>query len=272
MVVKHSVDGTLIKPPILQAFECLDLANGIKPVWLVWCPWCGELHRHGATPGGRVAHCSMYSGSPYIKTGYVLEFAGTVKTRRDARPNRAPLEGFHAANLQAVPDIRLAILQSWFPDGSFDGVFRSDLPTGGLVSVCLESAEWIYYSCVKAKPDLKELQGQGLNALAEVVFGMPSDVVSGRIGMAITGRAPQDFDLSSAGRIMDAQRRYMHAVERSKVANVTPDQLCSLMLTFIDLDNSLIRTPVERVGQWHEFLDLIGGLQLRPKPLYVVED
>jgi hypothetical protein len=48
-------------------------------VWLVPCPSCGRMHRHGAAEGHRVAHCPT-AYTP--KGGYVLKYAG-VATAED---------------------------------------------------------------------------------------------------------------------------------------------------------------------------------------------
>jgi hypothetical protein len=31
----------------------------------VFCPWCGTIHLHGVTPGGRLSHCRI-GGGEYI--------------------------------------------------------------------------------------------------------------------------------------------------------------------------------------------------------------
>ena len=42
-------------------------------VWLVWCDWCQDSHRHGGPelPAHRIAPCFV-PGSPYQRHGYVL--------------------------------------------------------------------------------------------------------------------------------------------------------------------------------------------------------
>jgi len=71
---------------------------------------------------------------------------------------------------------------------------------------------------------------------------------------------------------MDVQQQYDRAVNRIREGNVSPDQVASLMLSFIDLDNSFVRSPVERIRQWREFLAILGCLGIRLAPLRVVKD
>jgi hypothetical protein len=54
-------------PPELVAFKRED-GHGLK----VRCVYCRKWHIHGHGYGHRVAHCLDKSGSPYLKTGYVL--------------------------------------------------------------------------------------------------------------------------------------------------------------------------------------------------------
>lgn len=55
---------------ILPAFS---VADG-HPSWLVPCPFCGNVHQHGAKAGHRVAHCNTHPNKP--SEGYVIEYAG----------------------------------------------------------------------------------------------------------------------------------------------------------------------------------------------------
>ena len=199
MVAENTAADETAKCPVLHAYEYQDPGPGIKPVLLAWCPWCGKLHKHGVPPGHRSAHCLPNSGSPFLKAGYVLESAGTVDRPRDARPHRGLMEGFHAANLRAAPEMRRALLKSWFPDGFHSGgtvfssgSFLSDLPGEGLVVVGLDRAWWTYRPGPIDGLKTKVLEGHGLDALARHVFGMQSEAVSERIGMVISGRIPSE--------------------------------------------------------------------------------
>ena len=131
------------EPPVLDAYE--QHVPGGNPVLRAWCPWCGVVHIHGMPPGLRAAHCESESGSPYRVTGYELRHAGTVTSRRAARPNQAPLEGFLAATMQRAPRLRYHILKGWFPKGRRPrgtAEFDMDLPCGGLLWVNMGSASW----------------------------------------------------------------------------------------------------------------------------------
>lgn len=53
----------------------------------LWCRYCERWHFHGFTPGDligslgdRAAHCVVES-SPYLKSGYVLEYGGLFEDR-----------------------------------------------------------------------------------------------------------------------------------------------------------------------------------------------
>lgn len=43
----------------------------------VWCDWCRIWHYHGNAPGHRAPHCKV-PGSPYKKTGYILQIEGNL--------------------------------------------------------------------------------------------------------------------------------------------------------------------------------------------------
>jgi hypothetical protein len=66
-------------PPTLPAYS-----DGVH--LLVWCAFCRRYHVHGGGLDGpeggghRVADCCT-PGSPYERTGYVLEYAGPAPTQ-----------------------------------------------------------------------------------------------------------------------------------------------------------------------------------------------
>ena len=45
-----------------------------RPLWRVWCTYCGVYHWHGPGEGHREAHCHD-PRSPYERTGYNLVLA-----------------------------------------------------------------------------------------------------------------------------------------------------------------------------------------------------
>lgn len=53
--------------PVLAAFERNNMGD-----LAAWCPYCQAWHYHSAPEGFRTAHC-VNSGSPFIRTGYILK-------------------------------------------------------------------------------------------------------------------------------------------------------------------------------------------------------
>lgn len=53
------------RPPEFQAVERPEGEKG----WMIWCDWCGQMHRHGGL-GHRHPHCEQ--DSPHQPDGYVL--------------------------------------------------------------------------------------------------------------------------------------------------------------------------------------------------------
>ena len=92
------------EPPVLPAYA-------FQRCWWIWCDHCGQLHRHCAVPGHRVAHCKE-PDSPYEHSGYVLKLARVVSSLAEARPGHAPLEGFSEKTRAAVPEVRNRILKA----------------------------------------------------------------------------------------------------------------------------------------------------------------
>jgi hypothetical protein len=70
--------------PQLPALQ-LDSVNGAARL-AVWCPWCEELHHHGAGFGRRVSSCRGNSGSPFAVSGFEPTIYGVGRSAADARP------------------------------------------------------------------------------------------------------------------------------------------------------------------------------------------
>ena len=106
--------------PVLRTYAYKDR-------WLIWCDHCATLHRHGAGPGHRTDHCRE-ADSPYRETGYIVApGALVVESRREARPGRAPLDGFLDRTRRGEVAARARLLKTWMPSGRR---YKVDFPPG----------------------------------------------------------------------------------------------------------------------------------------------
>ncbi len=145
---KNYANGKRLTAPVLPAFEFLNPDYG--PVWIVWCSSCEIIHMHAAKEGHRAAHC-VSSSSIFSKSGYVLKFSGKVKSCNEVRPGKAFLQGFNALGRRAAIEMRLTLLQSWFPEGSHlsrvlyeAGKFTAEVGSSSAVSLDLDYVDWEY--------------------------------------------------------------------------------------------------------------------------------
>lgn len=168
-----------------------------------WCPWCEDIHFHGAAGEGgrprteeRAAHCHEAGASPFIERGYALMVAGSTvdaatllpvtpmsclfrEGKRDDR-NRARLHQVLGANLARVRGAMLsAVIGKARICPRFDQV---KLPDGGRLNLYSAGTGW------DIRRDCKEVaKGDGLISLGAALYGLPPGVVAVRLFESAVG-------------------------------------------------------------------------------------
>ena len=186
--------------PILPAYEYHRPDYNVVRS-LVWCKWCGVLHKHGIDDGHRTAPC--FSETPYSQTGYTLKFSGVVKSPCEARPGNAPMDGLPGKTIKNIPEIRLQIVEKWLSNYDHDfGVISGKLSEADGASINLETGNWHRWSYSSDDRGNKQLKGNSLAMMVESLYDISSEDFTKWFGLSLTGcnsKTPPEMFSSKPG-------------------------------------------------------------------------
>lgn len=170
----------------------------------VWCPWCEDVHFHGAAGQGdkprieaRGAHCCPDSGSPFIETGYRLEVAGRADNAAASLPDCAyagpTKEGkaenrsrrrFRLALMESAPALTRAIVGAMTGRRGIDLKYdQVKLPGTLRLHLYSGAKAWAIHrhEPPEAPCGTAAREGRGNAALAAALFGTPESIAAVRL-------------------------------------------------------------------------------------------
>lgn len=155
------------------------------PVHLVaWCPWCEELHWHGAAGGGghRAPHCAGDWHSPLGGIGYDLDVVGEAASEKAALPGGVMVgeQRLHRVIDQAAGVLRAGLLRYVLGIKTVRGpVLQKRTPRG---TVWIFGADgWLIEPRGR-----KTIEGRGFVQLAAHLYGVPPGVAAVRFLEAVS--------------------------------------------------------------------------------------
>ena len=91
-------------------------------------------------------------------------------------------------------EVRAAVLTAWLPDSvRSPGSIDVELPDGGAVWISLATCHWIRRFSSFGDCDSEQIEGNDLTSFAEVIFGMPQEIVAEWIGRVLVGSDLESF-------------------------------------------------------------------------------
>lgn len=108
-----------VKVPQVEAFTPGPAIIRTRPhlanVWLVPCPWCQRVHRHGAMEGRRVPHCPAQDGPHGYEfegrrrpAAYTLVHAGEINDAEVFKKENVRLREKERAYVRTFRDAEIA--------------------------------------------------------------------------------------------------------------------------------------------------------------------
>lgn len=159
----------------------VDDVPGKDPVHVVgWCPWCEDVHRHGAAGGGgsRSAHCHG-SSSPLMPSGYNLDVQGRILDESQVVPQRLrPGHRLHRVLFHASAPLRAVLLRYLLGTKRAGSSVERRTASGRVMVLTAEA--WV------ADLGSRETEGRGFIAMAALLYGVSEGIAAVRLLEALS--------------------------------------------------------------------------------------